>query len=164
MTPADGTARVGPLALELIRHFEGCKLTAYKCPAGIWTVGYGSTGPNIDGGTKWTQVQADADLERRLGTEFAPAVREAAGDATPSQFGAMVALAYNIGCGAFRKSSVARFHKSGNGAAAADAFLLWNKARGVVLPGLTRRRKAERALYRADFAELALVTDGQVVA
>jgi lysozyme len=159
---ADGTARVGPLSQELVRHFEGCELRAYKCPAGVWTVGYGSTGPNIGPGTVWTLEQAEAELERRLNVEFAPAVRDAAGDATPSQFGAMVALAYNIGCAAFRKSSVARFHKAGNYAGAADAFLMWNKARGTVLAGLTRRRKAERALYRADFDELAALTDGKV--
>jgi lysozyme len=158
----EGTSRVGPLAQELVRHFEGCKLKAYKCPAGIWTVGYGSTGPEIVSGVVWTQEQAEADLEWRLNNEFAPTVRQSAGDATPAQFGAMCALAYNIGRGAFLRSSVARFHKAGNQAAAADAFLMWNKARGVVLAGLTRRRKAERALYRADFDELAALTDNEV--
>jgi GH24 family phage-related lysozyme (muramidase) len=164
MTVANGTSRVGPLAIELMHHFEACKLKAYRCPAGVWTIGWGDTGPHVEPGLVWTQAQADAAFERRLNNEFAPAVREAAGDATPAQFGAMVALAYNIGVGAFRRSSVARFHKAGNHEAAADAFLMWNKALGRVLPGLNRRRKAERALYRRDFAELARLTDGAVAA
>ena len=164
MTVANGTSRVGPLAIELMHHFEACKLTAYKCPAGVWTIGWGDTGPHVEPGLKWTQAQADAAFERRLNMEFAPAVREAAGNATPAQFGAMVCLAYNIGAKAFRKSSVARFHKAGNFEAAADAFLMWSKSRGNVLPGLLRRRKAERALYRRDFNELAALTNGDVVA
>lgn len=150
---------VGPRALALIKHFEGCKLNAYKCPAGIWTIGYGDTGAHVHNGLCWTQSEADAALKARLESEFCPAVAKL-GDANPAQFGAMTALAYNIGVGAFGRSSVARLHKAGNHDGAAGAFAAWNKAGGKVLPGLVRRRAAEAALYRSDFAELTRLTGG----
>lgn len=155
--------RTGPMAIKLLHHFEGCKLTAYKCPAGVWTIGYGDTGPHVTAGLRWTQEQAEAAFRVRLAREFEPAVRKVCDErTTPAQFGAMVALAYNIGVGAFARSSVARCHRDGNHAGAALAFLSWNRAGGKVMPGLTRRRSAEAALYRSDFAELFRLTGGEV--
>jgi len=69
------------------------------------------------------------------------------GDTSDNQFGAMVSLAFNIGLGNFRKSSVLRDHNASNPKAASDAFLMWDKAGGRVLAGLERRRQEERALY-----------------
>lgn len=134
-------------AVNLVKDFEDCKLTAYKCPAGIWTIGYGQTGPDIGPGLVWTQGEADRRLADSL-DDFAHQVEVClARPGTPNQFGAMVSLAYNIGAGNFRKSSVLRFHNAGQTDQAADAFKMWNKAGGQVLPGLVRRREAERALY-----------------
>lgn len=147
--------KTGPRAIALMHHFEGCKLTAYRCPAGIWTIGYGDTGAHVKPGLVWTQAQADAAFVDRLAREFEPGVMRAIGDAatTPGQFGAMVALAYNIGVGAFSRSSVAKRHVAGDHAGAGAAFLMWNKAGGRVLAGLTRRRTAERLLYDGRLAE-----------
>lgn len=155
----------GPKARALMHYFEGCKLTAYRCPAGVWTIGYGDTGPHVTPGLKWTQEQAEEAFVKRLAREFEPGVRKAIDDApstTAAQFGAMVCLAYNIGVAAFAKSSVCRFHNAGNHEAAAKSFLAWNKAGGRVLPGLTTRRKAESALYREDWAALSDFTNGKV--
>ena len=156
--------KVGPLVLALMHHFEACKLAAYRCPAGVWTIGWGDTGPHVVAGLRWTQVQADDAFQRRIEYEFAPAVARAIGDAptTPAQFGAMVALAYNIGVRGFAGSSIARKHKAGDQAGAAASFALWNKSKGKVLAGLTRRRGAEAALYRGDLAELKRLTNGEV--
>lgn len=167
--------RTGPLAIKLLHHFEGCKLRAYKCPAGVWTIGYGDTGPHVTPGLVWTQDQAEAAFRARLAREFEPAVRECCtAETTPAQFGAMVALAYNIGTGprewkpgrpkGFRQSSVARLHRAGDHAGAALAFLSWNRVAGKAVAGLTRRRSAEAALYRSDFDELARLTAGEVKA
>ena len=134
-------------AIDLIKRSEGCRLTAYKCPAGIWTIGYGDTGPHVVEGLVWTQDQADSHLAARL-DEFAHDVDiSLTRKATSNQFGAMVSLAYNIGISAFRRSSVLRQHNSGKITAAANAFLMWSKGGGQVLPGLVTRRAAERALY-----------------
>ncbi len=149
-----------------MHHFEGVRLKAYLCPAGVWTIGYGDTGPHVKRGLVWTKAQADAAFAARLADEFEPAVRAAIGSAPtdPAQFGAMVSLAYNIGVDAFRRCSVARLHKAGDHAGAAQAFLLWNKAGGRVMPGLTKRRRAEAALYRGDFAEMVRITGGALAA
>ena len=122
------TARhVTQAGLDLIKSFEGCRLKAYKCPAGVWTCGYGSTGPDVGPDTEWTQDQAVARLA--------------------SEFSAMVCLSYNIGLGNLAKSSVLRLHNQSDRKGAADAFLMWTKAGGKELPGLVRRRDAERSLY-----------------
>ena len=138
----------GTSGIALIKTFEGCKLRAYRCPAGIWTIGYGSTGSHVKPGMVITPQQAEAllrdDLER-----FEAAVDEAAPRASQNQFDAMVAFAFNVGVAAFRSSTLLRKHRSGDYAGARAEFARWNKAAGKVLAGLTRRRAAEAALYAA---------------
>lgn len=133
--------------LELIKSFEGCKLTSYRCSANVLTIGYGSTGPHVKPGMTITQAQADELLRSDL-RRFEDYVAKAAPNATGNQFAAMVSLAFNIGEGALGRSTVLRKHLAGDHAGAAAAFGMWNKAGGRVLPGLTRRRNAEAALYR----------------
>jgi lysozyme len=148
--------KTGPLSQAVMHHFEGCKLHAYQCPAGVWTIGYGDTGPHVHSGLVWSRHQAEMAFSARLAHEFEPGVSAAIGDAptTPAQFGAMVCLAYNIGVGAFRKSSVCRHHVAGDHAKAAAAFMSWTKAGGRVLQGLVRRREVERALYEGRLADV----------
>jgi len=148
--------RTGPLATDIMHTFEGCRLRAYRCPAGIWTIGWGDTGPHVYEGLVWTQSQADKAFKARLAREFEPGVIRAIGDAptTPAQFGAMVSLAYNIGVAAFARSAVCRYHRAGQRDKAGAAFMRWVRGGGRVLPGLVARRKAERALYEGRFTEV----------
>lgn len=132
--------------LELVKSFEGCKLKAYVCPAGVLTIGYGSTGPHVKAGMVITQAQADELLRSDL-RRFEDYVAKAAPKATDNQFAAMVSLAFNVGEAALGRSTVLRKHLAGDHAGAAAAFGMWNKAGGKVLAGLTRRRAAEAALY-----------------
>ena len=133
--------------LDLIKSFEGLRLKAYRCPAGVPTIGYGATGPDVRIGMIWTEGQCHARLVADV-ARFEQAVAKALTvTANENQFAAMVSLAFNIGTGAFARSSVLRRHNARDCAGAADAFLLWNKGGGRVLPGLVRRRKAERDLY-----------------
>lgn len=137
-------------AVALIAESEGCRLKAYRCPAGVPSIGWGET-QGVKMGDTCTQEQADRwlleDLQERAGAVGAMCTIEP----TPAELGAMVSLAYNIGLEGFRKSTVLRQHNAGNRQAAARAFGLWNKARvhGVLteLPGLTARRAREAALY-----------------
>lgn len=149
--------QINPAGLALIKEFEGCKLTPYKCPAGVWTVGFGSTGPHVTPGKTITMAEAEALLRKDL-ERFERGVEGVLGDshATDNQFAAMVSLAFNIGLGSvgrgipgFYTSTVLRKHKAGDTKGAAEAFLMWNKAGGKVLAGLTRRRKAEKKLYES---------------
>lgn len=147
LPPVARGRQIGPRGLALIKGFEGLRLAAYLCPAKVWTIGYGSTGSHVKPGMVISEAEADGLLRRDL-DRFEQAVDNAAPGASQAQFDAMVSLAFNIGVGAFLRSSVLRLHKAGDFRRAAEAFGMWNKAGGRVLPGLTRRRAAEAALYR----------------
>jgi len=156
-----GLARVGtgdwlPHALSLIKQFEGCKLTAYPDPGTggkPWTIGWGSTtdalGKPIQPGDKWTQPQADQRLASHV-AEFAAGVDKllAGAATTPAQKGALVSLAYNVGLGNLGSSTLLKKHKASDYDGAAAQFLVWNKAAGKVMAGLTRRREAEARVYK----------------
>lgn len=133
--------------LCLIKEFEGCRLKAYRCPAGVWTIGFGWT-PGVKPGDVWTQEHANEMLVTGV-KPYAAAVAKACPHTTQNEFDAMTSLCYNIGPGNFAKSSVVRLHNAGDRHGAANAFLKWNRGGGKILAGLDRRRKAERALYLA---------------
>lgn len=143
--------------VALIAARETCVLRAYKCPAGTWTCGWGET-DGVGPGMVWTQEYADRRLCDSLAGR-AHAIRTMCTVApTEHQLAALVSLAYNIGLGALRKSTVMRCHNRGDHAAAARAFALWNKAtingKLTVLNGLVSRRAAEAALYLLPDPEL----------
>ena len=138
--------QIGERGLALIKRWEGCKLKAYKCPAGVLTVGYGSTGQHVKPGMAITQAQADKLLRHDL-ARFESAVDQLAPGASQNEFDAMVSLAFNIGVARFKESTVLRRHKAGQRQSAAAAFLMWNRAGGQILKGLTNRRTDEAALY-----------------
>jgi len=134
--------------IDLIKRFEGSRNKVYRCPAGVLTIGVGHTGPDVKAGAVWTDKQIDAALKADL-DRFTVAVRSLIDDApaTQHQFDALVSLAFNIGTGAFARSSVLANHLKRRYPNAAAAFLLWNKGGGKVLPGLVARRAAEADLY-----------------
>jgi GH24 family phage-related lysozyme (muramidase) len=133
-------------AVEEIARSEGCRLKAYRCPAGQWTIGYGHT-EGVRSGDVISQARADQLLciDLKLFTESVQQV--VSREASSNELGAMVSLAYNIGRAGFAKSTVLRKHNAGDAQSASRAFGLWNKSRGTVLPGLTARRAREAALY-----------------
>ena len=137
-------------AVALIAESEGLRLRAYRCPAGVWTIGWGET-EGVHPGDTCTREQADRWLCEDV-TDRTRAVRAMCTvEPSPAELGAMVALAYNIGLTGFERSTVLRQHNTGNRQAAARAFGLWNKARVngtlTTLPGLTARRAREAAMY-----------------
>lgn len=141
------TQHINAEGLALIKRFEGCKLTAYKCPAGIWTIGYGSTGKHVSPGLTITQDQAEELLRSDL-RRFEDYVDAHCRPCTENQFAALVSFAFNLGEGQLAGSTLRRMHMAGDYDGAAKQFRRWNKAGGRVLPGLVSRRTAEEALYR----------------
>ena len=133
--------------IDLIKEFEGFRAKAYKCPAGVWTIGYGHTA-GVKPGMTITKEQGEAMLRKDLKI-YERHTSDALGNAKTSQgqWDALVSFSYNAGPGNLRKSSMLRLHKQGKYQAAAQAFMAWTKGGGRVLPGLVRRRKAEKALY-----------------
>lgn len=140
--------QISKAGLDLIKQFEGLYLNAYRCPAGVPTIGYGHTA-GVAMGQTITQQQAD-DYLRRDVRQFERAVsRLARVPLTQGQFDALVSFAFNLGEGALAQSTLLRLLNAGDYAGAAAQFDRWNKAGGRVLPGLVRRRAAERALFEA---------------
>jgi lysozyme len=132
--------------LGLVKTSEGCKLTAYLCPAGIPTIGYGRT-RGVKLGQSCTQAQADAWVEQEY-DEFEAGVRKLVKvPLTANQLGALTSFAYNLGLGNLASSTLLRLLNQGDYAGAAAQFARWNKAAGRVLAGLTKRRAAEAALF-----------------
>lgn len=134
--------------INLIKQFEGLCLKAYKCPAGVWTIGYGHT-QGVKEGDTITEREAE-NLLRRDVCNFECNVRCAiVATLNDYQYDALTSLAYNIGLGAFRKSTLLRIINRG-GASEEDIrkqFDRWVYGGGRVLPGLVRRRHAEADLY-----------------
>jgi lysozyme len=151
--------KINEAGLALIKQSEGCRLTAYPDPGTgnePLTIGYGHTSaagePKVSRDMVITQQQAEDILRSDL-AKYEDAVSAAvAHELTENQFAACVSLCYNIGPGNFAKSSVVRFINQGRMADAADAFALWNRAAGKILPGLVKRRAEEAALFSTDVA------------
>jgi lysozyme len=139
--------RISDDGVALVKEFEGCELKAYRCPAGVLTVGYGSTGTHVHEGQEIDEITADAYLRKDLEVAekcIAACVNVAL---TQGQFDALCSFVFNLGCGAFRKSTLLRKLNDGDDVGAADEFQRWSKAGGKELPGLVRRRKAEKELF-----------------
>ena len=130
--------------VSLIKQFEGCRLTAYKCPAGVWTIGYGHTA-GVKQGDVITQQTADDYLRNDLTTyENAVMKYDNIYHFNQNQFDALVSFTYNCGAGNLKSLT-----QSGKRTIAqiGEKLLLYNKAGGVVLRGLQRRRVAEKELF-----------------
>ena len=126
--------------IALIKSFEGCRLTAYLCPSGVWTIGYGHTS-GVKKGQVITLAQAESFLKSDL-EKYEKYVIETGLVLNQNQFDALVSFTYNCGNGNLKKLINGRTLPE-----IADAMLLYNKSNGKVLAGLTRRRQAERELF-----------------
>jgi len=149
------------LALPLVREFEGCELHAYPDPAsgGVpWTIGYGCTGPGIGPDTVWSQAEAEAELEARV-TKLAAEIRALLHVPLPDKcIAALCSFAHNVGLGNLQHSTLLAEINDGEPLFAAAQFLKWTHAAGRELPGLARRRIAERDFYVAGLNEQTRLT------
>ncbi len=139
--------------LALIRRFEGFRAVSYKCPAGVWTIGYGHTSragpPAVAGGMTVSEAQAAKILAADVGQFAAGVAALVKRPLTDNQFAALVSFAYNVGLGNFKSSSVLAAVNAGDFAAVPRRLQLWVKGGGRVLAGLVARRAAEAALFMA---------------
>ena len=137
--------RIGQAGLDLIKQYEGCRLAAYRCAAGVWTIGYGHTA-GVHSGMTITQAQADAYLQQDIakfeGYVNNPTYVPITEQLNQNQFDALVSFAFNLGAGSLRKLCKGR-----TAAQIAQAMTQYCKANGKVLAGLRRRRAAEQALF-----------------
>lgn len=137
---------------DLIKRFEGCKLTAYQDPGGTWTIGYGHTGLEVKDGMSITQPWAEwylkQDVKKAASSVYSLTIPL---ELTQGQLDALVSFVYNLGAGAFESSTLRRLLLNGSPELAADEFLKWVHMKEgddeVVAQGLLDRRRAERALF-----------------
>lgn len=141
------TSQVG---VKLIKSLEGLQLTSYICPAGVWTVGYGHTGPDVQPGMRYTEQQAESVLCKDL-EQFEAIVEGLVKiQLTQNQFDALVSFVYNVGGAAFKSSTLLRRlnNKENPINVAKEELPRWNKGEGgKVLEGLNRRRSCEVELF-----------------
>jgi len=131
------------LLVSLIQLFEGCRLLAYLCPAGVPTIGWGSTGPDIQLGMRWVQEHADSRM-RYDAMLFLTATRAMCPTAqTPGQQAALADFSYNLGLTRLKGSTLRRRVLANDWAGARIELAKWNRGGGRVLVGLVRRRRAE---------------------
>ena len=133
--------------LSLTEQFEGFRLTAYQDQVGVWTIGYGHTGPDVSPGRMITIAQAQALLAQDISSAAACVNTGVAVKLTQQEFDALVDFVFNLGAGAFKGSTMLRNLNAGNFTSAAAQFDLWDRAGGAVVAGLLRRRQAEAALF-----------------
>jgi lysozyme len=149
--------------IKILHEFEDCKLRAYRCPAGVWTIGWGNTfyedGRAVREGETITKERADSIFQFVLSQFEAQARRAITSQVNENQFSAFVSALYNIGPGSRHKSGLIRL-KDGrpstlltmininpSNPAIRDQFMLWISKGTISERGLTRRRKAEADLY-----------------
>jgi len=136
---------------DLLQKFEGCKLKAYKCPAGIWTIGYGHTSaagnPQVTDGSVISQTEAENILAKDLYSFERGVLACVKVPLSQHQFDVLVDFAYNAGLGALQKSTLLKKVNASDFDAVPAELMTWTKGGGKELPGLVRRRQAEIALW-----------------
>jgi lysozyme len=160
-----------PAVLKMLKHHEGVRQRPYLCPAHIWTVGVGRVlyqeqiklpvarkegyaglirkeyPLRSEDNRVWSMEEVDALLAEDLARFTRGVLRLTNGRVTAGQFGALTSFAFNAGLGNLQRSTILMRHRREDFEGAADAFMMWTKGGGRVLPGLVKRRQDERTLY-----------------
>lgn len=145
--------------INLLKHFEGFELQAYKCAAGVWTIGVGHTGPYVVEGLQISEIQVEEFLKSDLRIFEDVVVTHVKVPINQNQFDALVCFVFNIGRNAFFSSSLLKLLNDGaDKKIVAAEFQRWNKVDGKVIEGLTRRRKAESDLFLTKVPNVALAS------
>lgn len=134
-------------AADLIKRWEGCRLTAYRDAVGILTIGYGHTGPDVTEGLTWTQEQADEALVHDMQWAREAVAAQVTRALKATEEAALVSLTYNIGANAFANSEALQLFNANDPVGAALAIIKWHKAGGKPLKGLLKRRLDEAAVF-----------------
>jgi lysozyme len=140
--------QVSPAGVALIRAFEGFSSKPYRCPAGVWTIGYGATKGVTATTPPMTLAEAEARLAKDVASFAVGVCKLLTREPLQHQLDAMVSLAYNIGIGAFSTSRVLKHYNAGEFKKAALAFRSWVFASGKFTPGLARRRESELTMFQ----------------
>ena len=141
--------KISSTGVDLIKHFESCKLTAYQDSVGIWTIGWGHTG-SVKKGDIWTQGEADNILLNDLDKFEVYVNQYVKVPLTQNQFDALVSWTFNLGPGNLKSSTMLTKLNEKKYDEVPSQLKRWNKAGGKVLRGLERRRNAEAAMFSGE--------------
>lgn len=138
-----------PAGFALTKDAEGCKLVAYKDATGVWTIGYGHTGIDVHEGLVWTQAEADAALVKDVQSSVSSVQRLVLVSLNQNQFDALVDFTFNLGSSRLKNSTLLILVNKGDFQNAALEFEKWRLplVNGKPLPGILKRREAEKALF-----------------
>ena len=155
--------KVSQQLIQMVKHHEGVRLKPYRCPALLWTVGVGHVidpnhikvpfheRKNLPIPEGWDRVLSMAEVNEILASDLVTfergVLRLCPKGLTQRRFDALVSFAFNVGLGNLQRSTIRMRHNRGDYQAAAQAFMMWTKAGGKVLPGLVKRRHDEMTLY-----------------
>jgi len=146
MVHGENKMQISAEGLSLIKKFEGCKLEAYLCPAGVWTIGYGHT-KDVKEGDKINKEEAEYLLQEEM-LEYEGYVNDYVEvPLEQHQFCALVSFCYNLGGGSLKKSTLLKVLNEGKYEEVPAQIRRWNKSNGEVLEGLVRRREAEAIMF-----------------
>lgn len=141
--------KISENGIELIKRLEGLKLNSYKCPAGVWTIGYGHTGKDVTAGQKITADQAEKLLANDIQSICYPALNQVKVPLSQNQFDALCSFVFNIGQNNFLSSTLFKLLNSGRYKQASQQFSRWVFSNHVKLSGLVTRRDAECRLFNS---------------
>ena len=139
--------KISPRGISLIRRHEGLRLKAYRCPAGVLTIGIGHTGPDVTPDMEIDEEEAERLLKSDLASMYDAIGDLVDVDLNQNEFDALCSLVFNIGRQAFKSSTLLRLLNQGQRYPAAQQFGRWVHAGREVLPGLIKRRDDERSLF-----------------
>jgi len=136
---------INQAGVDLIKRWEGLRLDAYICPAGVWTVGYGSTGEHVYPGQTVTEQEAERLLRQDLWRFEDSVSKSVKVELNDNEYAALCSFAFNVGCGAFESSTLLRRLNAGEPKERvfSEELPRWSKANGQTLQGLLNRRNAE---------------------
>jgi lysozyme len=151
--PAHGKGKyvarqTGAAGLALIKQYEGCELTTYRCSANRCTIGFGHTGSDVKPGMTITHDRAEELLKRDLAVVEEALERLVKVPLSQPQWDAVASFVFNVGVPAFARSTMLKLINAKEHAKAAGQFVRWSHVKGTLLPGLLKRRKAEQELYQ----------------
>ena len=132
--------------VDLIKHFEGCKLEAYQCSGDVWTIGHGHT-KGVEEGQKITKKIAAAFLQEDIEMVETHVTRLVTVELEQHQWDALISWCFNLGCGNLRSSTMLQVINRGEIDQVTSELIRWDKSNGKALAGLTRRRKSEATLF-----------------
>ncbi|NHB94748.1 lysozyme [Photorhabdus cinerea] len=138
--------QISEKGLSKLKGYEGLSLTAYRCPAGVWTIGYGHT-RGVKPGDVITDEQATQFLLEDLAPVYITIESNVKVPLTQGQFDALCSFIFNCGTGAFVRSTLLKKLNAGDYRGAADQFMRWNQVDGRTLPGLDARRASEKTMF-----------------